>query len=92
MDISANEYKARIFGANEYQANSRTHLVMDCQTVSDGHIHGGGGGGMELRNSGGGPQISVTRTPGCGTMDAAAFIVMDAIAKFDGGCLESASQ
>ena len=61
---------------------SRTHLVIDCQTVADGHIHGGE---MELRNFGDGFRISVTRTAApSGIIDVAIFIVMDAIAKFDG--------
>ena len=60
--------------------------MIDYRTVSDGHIRGGS---LEMHNSGDGLQISVTRTAGTGTVDV--FIVMDAIAKFDGGKLEGVS-
>ena len=51
--------------------------------MADGHIHGGG---MELRSCGDKLQTSVTRTAtGSDTIEVVVFVIMNAIAKFDGG-------
>ena len=55
---------------------------------TDRHIHDGG---MELRNPGDGLQISVPHTASTRANDVVVFVVMGAIAKFDGGRLEGVS-
>ena len=66
-----------IFTPNEYYGGGRTPLVIDCRTVADGHIHGGG---MELSYSVNELQTLITRTSTSGTIDVAVFVVLDAIA------------
>ena len=76
-----------IFTPYYFNGNSMP-LIKDCRIVADGHIHSGG---MELRNSGDGLQIAVTRTSSSGVIEVLIFVAIDVIAKFDGGRLDGVS-